>query len=85
MATCKPLGMTVAVKVLDLDQCEPSRLDSHLEELRREISLMSISKHANILKIHASFVVDQKLWIVTPFIAGGIRPLFNASPLRVLP
>lgn len=71
LALYRPSNISVAVKLLDLDQCDPTRLDHHLEELRRETALMSISKHPNILKILASFVVGQKLWMVTQYVPGG--------------
>lgn len=61
----------VAIKEMDLEQCDVSRIDAQLEELRREISVMSLSKHPNILKVLASFVVNDKLWIVTPYLACG--------------
>jgi serine/threonine protein kinase len=62
----------VAIKEMDLEQCDMNRIDTQLEELRREISVMSLSKHKNILKVLASFVVKDKLWIVTPYLACGI-------------
>ena len=76
LATYKLEGKLVAIKEMDLEQCDINRIDTQLEELRREISVMSLSKHPNILKILASFVVNDKLWIVTPYLACGIF-LFN--------
>jgi serine/threonine protein kinase len=72
LATYKPEGRLVAIKEMDLEQCDINRIDTQLEELRREISVMSLSKHKNILKVLASFVVKDKLWIVTPYLACGI-------------
>jgi serine/threonine protein kinase len=71
LATYKPSGQLLAVKMLDLDRCETQRVDIQLEELRREISVMSLSKHPNILRILTSFVEKDKLWIVTPYLSGG--------------
>jgi serine/threonine-protein kinase OSR1/STK39 len=33
--------------------------------------MMSLISHANVVKAHCSFVVDQNLWVVMPYLAGG--------------
>jgi serine/threonine protein kinase len=65
--TYSPLQRIVAVKMIDLDHFERNQID----ELRREIQVMTLCKHSNLLKIHASFVHESKLWIVTPYLSGG--------------
>lgn len=65
--TYLPLNMPVAVKMMDLDHFERNQID----ELRKEIQVMTLCKHSNLLKIYASFVHDSKLWIVTPYLSGG--------------
>lgn len=65
--TYLPLNIEVAVKMIDLDHFERDQID----ELRREIQVMTLCKHANLLRILASFVHDSKLWIVTPYLRGG--------------
>lgn len=65
--TYTPLNCPVSVKMIDLDHFERNQID----ELRREIQVMTLCKHPNLLKIHASFVHKSKLWIVTPYLSGG--------------
>lgn len=67
MATYVPLSVDVAVKMIELDHFERNRID----ELRKEIQVMAFCKHPNLLGILTSFVHESKLWIVTPFLAGG--------------
>lgn len=67
MATYLPLNLQVAVKMIELDHFERNRID----ELRKEIQVMALCKHPNLLGILTSFVSESKLWIVTPFLAGG--------------
>lgn len=73
IATYKPLDKQVAFKVIDLDMFERNQID----ELRvfwliqREIQIMSLSKHPNLLPVHGSFVNGSKLYIVMPFLSAG--------------
>ncbi|CAO3594453.1 unnamed protein product [Absidia cylindrospora] len=53
--------------MIDLDMFERNQID----ELRRETALMALSKHENILPVYSSFVSGSKLYIVTPYLAGG--------------
>ncbi len=32
---------------------------------------MSLISHPNVVKAHCSFVVDQSLWVVMPYMSGG--------------
>ncbi|CAO3600902.1 unnamed protein product [Absidia cylindrospora] len=66
-AIYKPLNKKVAVKMIDLDMFERNQID----ELRRETALMALSKHPNVLRVYGSFVNGSKLYIVTPYSAGG--------------
>jgi len=66
-AECLPLGETVAVKMLDLEDQDPG----HLEEIRREVASMSMVSHPNLVMAHCSFVEGQFLWVVMPFLSGG--------------
>ena len=66
-AECVPLGETVAVKMLDLEDQDPG----HLEEIRREVASMSMVSHPNLVTAHCSFVEGQFLWVVMPFLSGG--------------
>ncbi|KAI8809933.1 kinase-like domain-containing protein [Cladochytrium replicatum] len=67
IAKCLPMNKNVAIKMIDLDMFERNQID----ELRREIQIMSLSKHQNLLPVHGSFVSGSKLYIVTPFLSAG--------------
>ena len=60
-------GKKVAIKMIELDRFERNQID----ELRKEIQLMTLCKHVNLLPIYASFVDASKLWIVTPLLSAG--------------
>ncbi|KAI8642301.1 kinase-like domain-containing protein [Parasitella parasitica] len=66
-AIYKPLNRRMALKMIDLDKFERNQID----ELRRETALMALSKHPNVLRVYGSFVHGSKLYIVTPYLAGG--------------
>lgn len=67
IAQYKPSAINVAIKVIELDQFERNQID----ELRKELQVMSLCKHENLLNVKGSFVVDSKLYIVTPFLSAG--------------
>ncbi|KAJ3144797.1 hypothetical protein HDU89_007761 [Geranomyces variabilis] len=67
IALYKPTNIKVAIKMIDLDMFERNQID----ELRREIQIMSLSKHPNLLPVYGSFVNGSKLLIVTPFLSSG--------------
>ena len=50
-----------------MDKFERNQID----ELRRELQTMFLSKHPNLLPVYGSFVSGSKLYIVTPFLSGG--------------
>lgn len=65
--------------MVDMDQFEQSQID----ELRREIQIMSLCRHDNVLPIHRSFMHDSKLCIVTPVMtAGELNRSFSLPPHR---
>ncbi|KAG2224856.1 hypothetical protein INT45_008038 [Circinella minor] len=67
-AVYTPTNYRVALKMIDLDMFERNQID----ELRRETTLMALSKHPNVLRVLGSFVDGSKLYIVTPYLAGDI-------------
>jgi len=71
-ATCIPKGRECAIKVIELDN-----LTSSLEDIYQEVRVMSLSKHPNVLRAFACFVVKKSLWLVTPLLRKG-------SCLRIL-
>ncbi|KAM3309507.1 hypothetical protein ACQJBY_030650 [Aegilops geniculata] len=61
-----PANRTIAVKCLDLD-----RLNSNLDDVRKEAQIMKLIDHPNVIKAYCSFVVDHNLWVIMPFMAEG--------------
>ncbi|KAJ3318932.1 hypothetical protein HDV06_006921 [Boothiomyces sp. JEL0866] len=67
LANYKLQNLPVSIKVIDLDLFERNQID----ELRRELQIMTLSKHTNLLPVYGSFVNGSKLFIVTPFLSAG--------------
>lgn len=67
LATYLPTQSRVAIKIIDLDRFEKNQIDA----LRREIQVMRLCCHPNLLGVLVSFVQESQLWIVTPFLAVG--------------
>ncbi|KAL5211042.1 hypothetical protein ABZP36_006665 [Zizania latifolia] len=61
-----PSNRIVAVKCLDLD-----RVNSNLDDVRKEAQTMSLIDHPNAIRAYCSFVVDHNLWVIMPFMAEG--------------
>lgn len=66
IATYLPFRTKVAIKMIELDRFERNQID----ELRKEILVMNLCHHENLLEVLASFVNDSKLWIVTPYMVA---------------
>ena len=68
VATYRPVpGKPLAIKVIDLDQFERNQID----ELRKELQVMNLCKHPNLLNVRSAFVNGSKLYIVTPLLYAG--------------
>ncbi|XP_021291456.1 serine/threonine-protein kinase BLUS1 [Herrania umbratica] len=80
-AECIPMNSTVvAIKSIDLDQCKD------FDNIRRETKILSLLSHPNILNAHCSFTVDQRLWVVMPFMSGGsLQSIISSSFSHGLP
>lgn len=65
-ALCVPFKEVVAIKVLDL-----GNWNSNLDEICCKMRTMALINHPNVLRTHCSFVVDQNLWVVMPYMARG--------------
>ncbi len=65
-ALCKTLNDEVAIKVVDLEWFESS-----LEDIFREVQVMSLSSHPNVVPLSTAFVNGADLWIVMPLLTGG--------------
>ncbi|CAI7886193.1 unnamed protein product, partial [Closterium sp. NIES-54] len=49
----------------------PFRARHHQEDIRREAQTMTMIGHPNLVRAHCSFVGEQYLWVVMPFMDGG--------------
>ncbi|KAJ4874739.1 Protein kinase superfamily protein [Raphanus sativus] len=65
-ARCIALNENVAIKVMDLERCR-----NDLDTIRKEVHIMSLIDHPNLLKAHCSFIDRNSLWIVMPYMSGG--------------
>ncbi|KAL6649071.1 hypothetical protein ACP70R_013295 [Stipagrostis hirtigluma subsp. patula] len=61
-----PANRVVAVKCLDLD-----RVNSNLDDVRKEAQIMSLIDHPNVIRAYCSFVVDHNLWVIMPYMSEG--------------
>jgi serine/threonine-protein kinase OSR1/STK39 len=62
-----PTGIPCALKVLDLDSLPPRSL--YL--LQRETTLMSLSKHPNVLRVRGSWIAGHNLYIALRLMNKG--------------
>ena len=60
-------GIPCALKVLDLDSLPPRSL----QLLQRETTLMSLSKHPNVLRVRGSWIEGHKLYIALRLMNKG--------------
>lgn len=68
-ALYKPTKSVIAIKTVNLE--EVALDDSRLEALRKEIQIMTLCRHPNLLEVYQSFVHSSKLYIVTPVMSAG--------------
>lgn len=60
-------GSEVAIKVVDLDSLEGTTFD----DIRRELQIMRLCTHPNVISYFVAFPVESKIWLVMPLITGG--------------
>eukprot|EP00178_Gracilaria_changii_P022013 TRINITY_DN651_c0_g1_i1.p1 TRINITY_DN651_c0_g1~~TRINITY_DN651_c0_g1_i1.p1 ORF type:complete len:1218 (-),score=159.91 TRINITY_DN651_c0_g1_i1:12917-16570(-) len=65
-AWCGQINEEVAIKVVELEWLQAS-----LEDIIREIQVMSLSSHENVVPFSTAFVEAADLWIVMPLLTGG--------------
>jgi serine/threonine-protein kinase OSR1/STK39 len=57
----------VAIKIIELEEFA----DSSLEEIRRELQMMRMCRHENVIAYHVAFPAKRQMWLVMPLLAGG--------------
>ncbi|KAJ4839693.1 CBL-interacting protein kinase 10 [Turnera subulata] len=65
-------GKSVAIKVIDKEKVQRAEL---MEQIRREISVMSLVKHSNVLQLYEVMATKTKIYFVIEYAKGG--ELFN--------
>jgi serine/threonine-protein kinase OSR1/STK39 len=60
-------GQNVAIKVIDLEVLEGTTFD----DIRRELQIMRMCVHPNVLTYYVAFPADTMMWLVMPLVAGG--------------
>eukprot|EP00762_Andalucia_godoyi_P003345 ANDGO_06635.mRNA.1 Serine/threonine-protein kinase fray2 len=73
-AIYKPSSELVCVKIVDLEQYEKD-----IDEVRKEIMVMSSNMHPNIVTYHTSFVVGSELWLVMELLEGSCQDLIRVA------
>ncbi|MBA0562953.1 hypothetical protein Golob_007971, partial [Gossypium lobatum] len=61
-------GECVAIKILDREQVLHRRI---VEQIKREISIMKLIKHPNVIKIYEVMASKTKIYIVIEYVVGG--------------
>ena len=60
-------GQEVAIKIVDLEHFQ----DGNMDDIRKEINIMSSFRHNNVVSYYVSFIDDSDLWLVMPLLGAG--------------
>lgn len=64
----------VAVKIIDLEEFS----DRSIDEIRKEIAIMSQCHNKNVVEYYVSFIEGTELWLVMPYMnAGSVSDILN--------
>ena len=58
---------SVAIKIIDLEQF----MDNSIDDIRKEIAIMSTCQHKNVVTCYVSFIESTDLWLVMPILSAG--------------
>ena len=79
VCTCdnnKHNGSEVAVKIVNMEMFA----DGNLDEIRKEIKIMSQNRHQSVISYYASFEDDSDLWMVMPLLnAGSVEDILERN------
>lgn len=65
--TSPHLDKVVAIKIVDLEHFQ----DGSMDDMRKEINIMSTCRHQNVVSYYVSFIDDSDLWLVMPLLGAG--------------
>ncbi|KAL2944338.1 Serine/threonine-protein kinase svkA [Bienertia sinuspersici] len=72
----KELNKVVAIKVIDLEESEDD-----IEDIQKEISVLSQCRSQYITEYYGSYLHQTKLWIIMEYMAGGsVADLLQTGP-----
>lgn len=71
-AEIRATGDVVAVKCLKLDFYK-----DNMDDIRREISIMSQMRHDALVRVYSSFIWQTELWIVMPLLLGSCHAVLK--------